>query len=598
VSLRHICAQITGRTLVKQYIALVRGHIDPPQGALSMPLALSSTDKPLGACAMEGRAAVTRYRVLGYFGHGNEHGDPCGHAEYSLLQLQIDHGRQHQIRLHMATIGHPVVFDVKYSTSNLQEDSRVCSRLFLHAAFVKCHLPPDGTEPLQVACRLPPQLRQALTTTLLRERSLEGALPSEARVLCECLLAPDVTEGSAAGDSPFEARLAVRRRDEFLRTFSFSKTEREEVVRILAKLPTAEDRSTAMLKFRVNGDRTTELIVCRFDKYVEELLKQKAEVAEKSEGAAKAEGADDSAPAANATSEEKPEREKPANLQEENGGYGPVSLHSEFVTCPACGSREKLDYVQFPALQIKLSCRVTAAPMAEPLARLMASAAQHEAAEHAAEMRPPPPPQRGTPSWLRDGGGLIPPPPPPPPKGRTPSGSQVSSTTAAEKSEGGKREDKETMLSAELIQYLKDRVGTDGGPVNGPTVASEFASRYNAWIRVDTKRNDGALRRWIGSRPGVSVENCGGNRWNVWLDLDVHPPPGQAAEEEEHGDWAWQEERRHGKGTWERRQGKGGGRGYNGGRSSWTLSGHGGGGGGGHGRSAKDNQAVGIGLWQ
>ncbi|CAE8583863.1 unnamed protein product, partial [Polarella glacialis] len=151
-SSRSVAMQIANRTLVKQYLGLCRGKIDPPQGALSVPLALSATDKPLGACATEGRAAVTRYRVLGYFSH-TPNGGPT--MEYSLTQIQIDHGRQHQIRLHMASIGHPLVTDSKYSAQFIKEDSRVCNRLFLHASYLKCVLPENsaGEEiPFRLAC--------------------------------------------------------------------------------------------------------------------------------------------------------------------------------------------------------------------------------------------------------------------------------------------------------------------------------------------------------------------------------------------------------------------------------------------------------------
>lgn len=553
-SLRHICGQITGRTLVKQYVALVRGKMEDAQGALSVPLAVSSADKPLGACAIGGREAVTRYRVLGYFSHGGGHGGTAGHVQYSLLQVQIDHGRQHQIRLHMAIIGHPVVFDVKYSANCMQEDSKVCSRLFLHAAYVKCTIPPDTPggpeEPLVVACRLPPQLRRALASTLVRERSFEGALMREARELCDCLLEPDVA------DAPFEAKLAARRRDEFLRSFSFSKTEREEVVRILAQLPTAEDRSAAMLKFHVNGDRTSQLVVARFEKHVEELLRKNA---------GKADGAEDGAPAAPAEAED--ERSGLPLRCGENGGYGPVSLFSESVVCPACGQQEKFEYVQFNDLKIKLSCRVTTGPVAEPIARLMASAAQAEADAYSVAMHPPRRrPQGGVSAvdWLRDVGVMASAlQPEPATKARPSGGGKGAEPAAVQPPNGGGKpfDEKEAQLSAELVKYLE---GLGGVGINGPTVASEFASRFNAWIRTDSRRNDGALRRWIGNQPGVTVEPGGGNKWTVGLDPSrAKGAHGKAAEEaqrqaepQRHAEPPWQAEPQWQEPQWQEPQGK------------------------------------------
>lgn len=514
VALRHIAIQITSRTLVKQYFGLCHGRIEPPQGALSVPLALSSTDKPLGACAAEGRPAVTRYRVLGYFSRAAHIPSGNGPGIYSLVQLQIDHGRQHQIRLHMASIGHPLVYDQKYHSSALREDSRVCSRLWLHAAYVQCTLPPGGAETLQVACRLPVQLKDSLTRSLKRERNIEDDLPDEATALCDCLL--DAEPANASGDSSIEARLAARKRDEFLKSFKFSRTEREEVIRILSSLPTPEERSSALQRFRVLGDRTPDFIVTRFEKYVEGLLKQKHQ------GSGCADGEEDSAPSAKKTPTSS------NGLPED--GYGPVSMHTESVTCDVCGGQEKVQLVEFPRLKIRLSCRMCAEPLAEPLARLLGCAASAQAGgatQHASSSSMP-----HSMSLVSQHGNRLavpPPPPPPPPIAMNGWHSQVpgrpmpmrqaawqasASHPPVPPPPADDQDHLEEKLSAELIAFLQAR----GNQVNGPVVASEFASRYNAWLRKDAKRNDGSLRKWIGDQPGVSVEHCGGNRWKVHLD--------------------------------------------------------------------------------
>jgi len=522
-SLRCIASQITGHTLVKQYLALCHGKIDPPQGALSIPLALSSTDKPLGACAGSdsSRSAITRYRVLGYFGHGGD--ETAGPVSYSLVQLQIDHGRQHQIRLHMASIGHPLVYDAKYNPSMLREDAKVCPRLFLHAAFVQCQLPPDAGSgssrgPLHVACRLPSQLKTALNSTLVRRRFLEDSLLLEARKLCDALLTPDLhtSSSSATGSNEaFESRMAARRRDEFLRSYNFTNSEREEVVRILAKLPTAEERNNALLRFRIFGHRTSDFIVERFDRFVDGLLRNCGP---------KAEG--------DTNTNVGSVQDTPGFVMDNSGhGHGPVSFNTEFIFCEVCGREEKIDTVGYPALRLRLSCRslVEQQTMALGVARLFDSAGGASGCSAArcfpvsssvSTMSPPDTEESASSADSRSKAHNV------RSAGKQPFAKEVhpqatdssNNGSAKAKSDAGSKledlKDNEAKLSAELLAYLK----ACGNECPGPAVSSELAARYNAWIRKDAKRNDGSLRRWIAEQPGVSVEHCGGNQWKVHLE--------------------------------------------------------------------------------
>jgi 23S rRNA pseudouridine1911/1915/1917 synthase len=546
-SLRHIATQITSRTLVKQYIGLCRGRIDPPQGALSVPLAISSADKPLCACATEGRTAVTRYRVLGYFRRVEYDGayESAGSSDmiYSLVQVQIDHGRQHQIRLHMASINHPIVFDAKYSSNCLREDARVCTRLFLHAAYVQCTLPPEGAETLKLACRLPAQLKATLTQFLKRDRNLEDSLMPEATSLCDCLLEPD-----GVGESSFQVRMFTRRRDEFLHSYSFSRAEREEVLQILSRLPTAEERTTALARFRVLGDRTTDFIVTRFEKYVEGLLKQKHQ-------GSKVSGVEDSALL------DKAPVDMPAAVSDNEGGYGEVRTHTENIICEVCGYEEKVERCDFPKLNLRLLCRLGTGhtgPMNAQLAGLLERAtAAHKRkvcnGEAQAPLRIPPPPPPGPPSqgddiisrliakqggqeaswkanttwhengreahWLNDMRDTYPEEHPAEDnedhwaswKGTSWAKEAKDSWAKEAKDIEQPQDDGKAKLGKELVKFIKDH----GNYVNGPVLASEFAARYNAHVRGDSKRNDGSFRKWIGDLPGVSVEHCGGNRWKV-----------------------------------------------------------------------------------
>mmetsp|Transcript_52230 Transcript_52230/g.113772 ORF Transcript_52230/g.113772 Transcript_52230/m.113772 type:complete len:856 (-) Transcript_52230:1248-3815(-) len=368
---KHICMQISGKTLVKQYIGLCHGRIVPTAGAFSGPLALSPTDKPLGTCSLEGREAVTRFRVLGYF---HRHDGYC----YSLVQVQIDHGRQHQIRLHMASLGHPLVCDAKYNGSKLREDLEVCPRLFLHACFLRCLLPPNDEgvqEPFSVACRLPAELKHTLQNLRLGKAGeaygTDGKhLPpvvAEAERLCACLLAPEQRgeQSSAAAtnsESVHLSRLVVRRRDEFLNRFGFTSSQKAEVARTLVTLPTVKERLLALANFRVLGQRTPDFIVSRFAKYVEGLLRWR-KPSHEDEGEDATSSDSDAAEAAAATAiadaaDRGADEEDGIIIDPVKQVEGPVRIHAETVWCEVCGAEERAVSLEVPALALRVRVAV------------------------------------------------------------------------------------------------------------------------------------------------------------------------------------------------------------------------------------------------
>eukprot|EP00933_Yihiella_yeosuensis_P014037 TRINITY_DN12741_c0_g1_i1.p1 TRINITY_DN12741_c0_g1~~TRINITY_DN12741_c0_g1_i1.p1 ORF type:complete len:561 (-),score=117.29 TRINITY_DN12741_c0_g1_i1:185-1789(-) len=197
----------------------------------------------------------------------------------------------------MASIGHPLVTDSKYNASCLREDYRVSPRLFLHACFLRCALPPDGKTYADIACRLPPQLQRCLSQTLTIDRSSDTILSDEAIALRDSLLEPDPspspqTNGSSSTssfDANFEAKMAARRRDEFLRGYNFNTEERGEVLAALAKLSSPEERSSVLLNFEGNGERKPSNVVSSFCTHVEETIRKKKEEEEKAEAEKKAE---------------------------------------------------------------------------------------------------------------------------------------------------------------------------------------------------------------------------------------------------------------------------------------------------------------------
>lgn len=98
-----ISNQIKNRETSKKYIALVRGNIKEDEATINMPIGRSLKDRKKMAVRKDGKEAITHFKVLKRY------------EEYTLLEVKIDTGRTHQIRVHMAEIGHPVVGDYVYS---------------------------------------------------------------------------------------------------------------------------------------------------------------------------------------------------------------------------------------------------------------------------------------------------------------------------------------------------------------------------------------------------------------------------------------------------------------------------------------------------
>ena len=95
--------QIKNHEVKKIYIALVRGNVGEDEATIDMPIGRSTKDRKKMAVVKNGKEAVTHFKVIKRYG------------KYTLLEIKIDTGRTHQIRVHMAEIGHPVVGDMVYS---------------------------------------------------------------------------------------------------------------------------------------------------------------------------------------------------------------------------------------------------------------------------------------------------------------------------------------------------------------------------------------------------------------------------------------------------------------------------------------------------
>lgn len=101
----HICLseQIKKHEVEKTYIALVRGFVKENEATIKMPIARSKKDRKKMAVDKDGKEAITHFKVLERFG------------DYTLLEVKIETGRTHQIRVHLSEIGYPIIGDVVYS---------------------------------------------------------------------------------------------------------------------------------------------------------------------------------------------------------------------------------------------------------------------------------------------------------------------------------------------------------------------------------------------------------------------------------------------------------------------------------------------------
>jgi 23S rRNA pseudouridine1911/1915/1917 synthase len=139
------------RQVEKGYLALVHGRLEPSEAVVDAPIGRDPRHRQRMAVVEGGRAARTAYRVRRYLPAGQ-----AGRDVYSLVEVTPSTGRTHQIRVHFAALGHPLVGDRVYG-----RPSSVLRRQFLHAHRLAFRHPVDG-RPLEFESPLPEDLQQAL----------------------------------------------------------------------------------------------------------------------------------------------------------------------------------------------------------------------------------------------------------------------------------------------------------------------------------------------------------------------------------------------------------------------------------------------------
>ena len=148
---QDLSTQLKERSVVKGYLALAAGRPVQPRGEIDAPIARDPRNRKRMAVVLGGRPSRTTYRALETF------------AGFTLLELYLKTGRTHQIRVHLAHLGHPLLADGLYG-----KPSDMLDRHFLHAHHLKFEHPATGEE-MEFRSDLPQDL--ASVVDLLRNQN-------------------------------------------------------------------------------------------------------------------------------------------------------------------------------------------------------------------------------------------------------------------------------------------------------------------------------------------------------------------------------------------------------------------------------------------
>lgn len=154
----HFTDIFTRGVAKKRYWALVKGRMPRASGTIELPLSEhQQTAESKARRGVNMQQAVTHYRVLRQGG------------EAALVECTLDTGRTHQIRRHLAALGHPIAGDKKYGDFAFNREVRArwaLKRLFLHARTIEFPHPATG-ERVRIEAELPPELRAVLIKAAL-----------------------------------------------------------------------------------------------------------------------------------------------------------------------------------------------------------------------------------------------------------------------------------------------------------------------------------------------------------------------------------------------------------------------------------------------
>jgi 23S rRNA pseudouridine1911/1915/1917 synthase len=142
----EIARQLKEHSISRRYRAIVTGVLKDEEGTIEGAIGRDKKDRKKMAITADGKPAVTHYRVLQRFKH------------YTYVECVLETGRTHQIRVHMASIGHPLLGDEVYGR---RSDKYKCEGQCLHAMTLGFHHPRTG-EYIEVNAPLPPYFEHLL----------------------------------------------------------------------------------------------------------------------------------------------------------------------------------------------------------------------------------------------------------------------------------------------------------------------------------------------------------------------------------------------------------------------------------------------------
>jgi 23S rRNA pseudouridine1911/1915/1917 synthase len=137
------------RTVTKIYHALIQGHMDPSTGTIDAPIDRHPKEDHRFAVVANGKESITHYEVIEFY------------RGVSLVKVELETGRTHQIRVHFSALRHPLVGDLTYGADPVLAASLSMTRPWLHAMQLELAHPVTG-EHLAFTAPYPADLTNAL----------------------------------------------------------------------------------------------------------------------------------------------------------------------------------------------------------------------------------------------------------------------------------------------------------------------------------------------------------------------------------------------------------------------------------------------------
>lgn len=141
--------QFRVRTVTKVYHALVQGHMDPAEGTIDAPIGRHPKEDYRFAVVADGKASITHFSLIEFF------------PGATLLKVELETGRTHQIRVHFSALRHPLVGDLAYGSDPVLASKLELKRPWLHAIELAFDQPSTG-ERVKLEAPYPDDLKRAL----------------------------------------------------------------------------------------------------------------------------------------------------------------------------------------------------------------------------------------------------------------------------------------------------------------------------------------------------------------------------------------------------------------------------------------------------